>query len=954
MKLHEIQQALEALGVWEAIRKASRHGGFAISGAAVAITRFISLIDTPDSYIGQAGKIVRVKGDETGLEFAVGAGGAVDSVNGQLGVVVLDTDDLVDTSTNRYTNDTDITRLANTSGNNTGDQDLSAFETTTQLNVRDAANRDRANHTGTQTALTISDLQTTVSGNSDVSANTAARHTHPNLSALDNVSGINTGDQDLSPYALISSISAVGLSNDYNDLDNLPILGTMAFENSADYTPTIGLGDLALLDAITASLVTDFDTEVSNNTDVAANTAARHDLLTLGTNPASALSLSGQQLSLADVFVQKGSATTITHYGDFDTSEAFTNITATPLTLSTLVVTPLTPYGSVKLRATVNVFSSSGTDQSFLVEIKKGATVLATRTVAIASAGGTVTGAISIEGVDLIPGASAQTYDLICSTVTGDSDIRTWEFFADVYDLAGQNQVLLYRGLWNASTNSPTLIDGTGSAGDIYRVEVAGTIDIGSGSQTYAIGDAVVYNGTIWQKSTGADYAPLSMGVTNGDNHDHSGGDGAQISHASLSNLTVTDYHTQYLFLAGRSGGQTVVGGTGTTDQLIFKNTSGIGTTGADMKFLVGDNGATDGIKILNSGLVVVGDLANSLSELSIEGVTTRLALTATSDSGEFHLVNGGTNAGHSWYFTVGGDQWILKRDSADLMVFNNAGQMTVKNAAAVTLYVDGGASASMILDRNATTDASNINFRHTVGVVTDDWIIGTGVYRPGTDFQLGDGSAEKLTILTSSGFVGILNTAPSTALGIGGATATLTFGSATSESGPFAIAVLGSGGATPATKGTGYGRNLTITAGASDNTAGRAGGDVYLRGGVPVSPSTAYGNVIMADQGGAVGIGMTNPTNGILEVAGNAYFSANVSALSYTDRTPYFEGDALAEIMAIKGRNGKIDHTTLPQFAVVKKMVNEKEVQERDLGAMISILTVSMQQLIKRVEKYN
>lgn len=49
-------------------------------------------------------------------------GGAVDSVNGQTGVVVLDTDDIADTATNRYTNDTDITRLANTSGTNTGDQ----------------------------------------------------------------------------------------------------------------------------------------------------------------------------------------------------------------------------------------------------------------------------------------------------------------------------------------------------------------------------------------------------------------------------------------------------------------------------------------------------------------------------------------------------------------------------------------------------------------------------------------------------------------------------------------------------------------------------------------------------------------------------------------------------------------------------------------------------------------
>jgi len=54
-----------------------------------------------------------------------GGGGAVDSVNGQTGVVILSADDITDTATNRFTNDTDIARLANTSGTNTGDQDLS-------------------------------------------------------------------------------------------------------------------------------------------------------------------------------------------------------------------------------------------------------------------------------------------------------------------------------------------------------------------------------------------------------------------------------------------------------------------------------------------------------------------------------------------------------------------------------------------------------------------------------------------------------------------------------------------------------------------------------------------------------------------------------------------------------------------------------------------------------------
>lgn len=56
-------------------------------------------------------------------------GGAVDSVNGQTGTVVLDADDIDDTSTtNKFVTSADITKLGNLSGTNTGDQDLSTYQ----------------------------------------------------------------------------------------------------------------------------------------------------------------------------------------------------------------------------------------------------------------------------------------------------------------------------------------------------------------------------------------------------------------------------------------------------------------------------------------------------------------------------------------------------------------------------------------------------------------------------------------------------------------------------------------------------------------------------------------------------------------------------------------------------------------------------------------------------------
>jgi len=57
-----------------------------------------------------------------------GGTGAVDSVNSYVGTVILDADDLSDTSTsNKFVTASDITTLSNTSGTNTGDQDLTEY-----------------------------------------------------------------------------------------------------------------------------------------------------------------------------------------------------------------------------------------------------------------------------------------------------------------------------------------------------------------------------------------------------------------------------------------------------------------------------------------------------------------------------------------------------------------------------------------------------------------------------------------------------------------------------------------------------------------------------------------------------------------------------------------------------------------------------------------------------------
>ena len=64
-------------------------------------------------------------------------------------------------------------------------------------------------------------------------------------------------------------------------------------------------------------------------------------------------------------------------------------------------------------------------------------------------------------------------------------------------------EAMEYLGSYDASgggSGSPSLTDGTGDTGDLYRVSVAGTVDHGAGSVSYDVGDSVVYSGTVWQK----------------------------------------------------------------------------------------------------------------------------------------------------------------------------------------------------------------------------------------------------------------------------------------------------------------------------------------------------------------------------------------------------------------------------------------------------------------------
>jgi hypothetical protein len=82
-----------------------------------------------------------------------------------------------------------------------------------------------------------------------------------------------------------------------------------------------------------------------------------------------------------------------------------------------------------------------------------------------------------------------------------------------------QNQIsalvggVIYKGTWNASTNTPTLASGTGAKGDYYIVTVDGSTNL-DGISDWKVGDWAIFNGTTWDKVDNTDAVSSVNGYT--------------------------------------------------------------------------------------------------------------------------------------------------------------------------------------------------------------------------------------------------------------------------------------------------------------------------------------------------------------------------------------------------------------------------------------------------------
>jgi len=259
-----------------------------------------------------------------------------------------------------------------------------------------------------------------------------------------------------------------------------------------------------------------------------------------------------------------------------------------------------------------------------------------------------------------------------------------------------------YKGTWNASTNTPTLVSSVGTKGDYYVVSVTGSTNL-NGITTWTQGDWAIFNGTAWEKVDNTDLVTSVAGRT------------------GAITLTTADVSGLGTIATQSASNVSITGGsiTGITDLAVAD-----GGTGA----------STAGDARTNLGLVIGTDvLSPSGSAASLTSFPTfnqNTTGTASNVTGTVAVLNGGTGATTTsgartnLGLVIGTDVLAPTGSAASLTSFPTFNQNTTGTAA----------STPKLLTTNFTIEESGGKLLFKYGATTIASMSSTGLITSATD----------------------------------------------------------------------------------------------------------------------------------------------------------------------------------------------------------------------------
>jgi hypothetical protein len=436
---------------------------------------------------------------------------------------------------------------------------------------------------------------------------------------------------------------------------------------------------------------------------------------------------------------------------------------------------------------------------------------------------------------------------------------------------------LEYKGLWNAATNTPTLVSSVGTQGDYYVVSVAGTTNL-DGVTTWDEGDWAIFNGSVWQLfQDGQDGVFATLTVSNyaafADNAKATFGTGAgdlEIYHDG-NNSYVSDTGTGGLYLKGSneialrnaSNGNIFLGLTGGSAYVYHNGSAKLSTTAT-------------GIDITGTatmdGLLVEGETAGQGASIEVHATTTEFGdalLIAKSDNASNSIHAGvkiqGSNNPFYIYQSNGSNTNKLRFNYNSMS--DAGGQMTIDSNGDISFFDPTGTTPKFFWDASAESlgigTSSPQELLHLAATAPVFRMEGASrayqQYVSGTNFFIRDVTAglNRVT-LDSSGNLGIGTSSPATALDV--------VGTVTADG----LTVSAPSGDTPASiVTTTAGSFLEFTDG--NTTAGRS----PLVGAITddlafYTSAGSYSAKMTITASGNVGIGTSSPS-GNLEIATSA-----------------------------------------------------------------------------------